>query len=338
MEFIQNADDCKSELLKIEIDDKCVKIYNSGNVFSEGDVKSLCQVGQSSKTPEDYVGYLGVGFKSVFLISDEPHIYSGSFKFKFSKKHHLHPNKIPWQVMPIWEDNIPPNTEVKWWNTSFYLPFNYTDIKNIEKIREEIETESINSRLLLFLRHLRQIELNNKTKNTKTLLKKSQIIESNENYEIYELIDEHGEENKSKWLVFRKQCTVPEDVKNDNITIEWERQNVQKREVVVAFRLDENDELIEEKGAAHIGVFSFLPIKEDIEGLSFLIQGDFLTAPGRETLSRDALWNKWLCLEISKFIKEKCTPVFTSNKKWRMRFANIYIPKTMALHHFLIFI
>jgi hypothetical protein len=340
MEFIQNSDDSGSELLKIEIDDKSVKVYNSGNVFAEKDVKSICQVGQSSKTPEDYVGYLGVGFKSVFLISDEPHIYSGPFKFKFDKKYHQQPDKVPWQVMPIWDDKIPSNTEVSWWNTSFYLPFNYTDQTNIEKIRDEIETESINSRLLLFLRHLRQVEINNKTKNIKKIMKKSKIIESNENYEIYELIDEqNGQENSSKWLVFRNQCKVPEEVKKDNMTIEWERQKVQKREIVAAFKLDENDELIEEKGAAHIGVFSFLPIKEDIEGISFLIQGDFLTAPGRETLSRDALWNKWLCLEISKFIKEKCVPIFTGNKKWKMRFADIlYSPNYTSSSFFDIYL
>ena len=336
MEFIQNADDCDAESLKIVINEKEAKVYNSGKPFSEKDVKSICQVGKSSKTPEDYIGYLGVGFKSVFLISEEPHIFSGEFKFKFDKKIHENPQDIPWQVMPIWDETVPQGTEVHWWKTSFYLPFSYGDKNNIEKIRNEIETESINSRLLLFLKNLRQIEILNQFSNIKRALRKSSIIESTSDYEIYELTEEKNkEETTSKWLLFRKQYDVPEEVKLDNMTIEWERQHVKKREVIVAFRLDNNGSLIEEeKGAAHIGVFSFLPMKEEIEGLKFLVQGDFLTAPGRETLSRKALWNEWLCSEISKLITNKCIPIFLNNVKWRMNFTTILYSENIQDHFF----
>jgi hypothetical protein len=85
MEFIQNADDAKSKSLKIEILNNAIRISNDGNPFSEKDVKSICKVGRSSKTPKDYIGYLGVGFKAVFLISECPEIYSGDFRFKFDK-------------------------------------------------------------------------------------------------------------------------------------------------------------------------------------------------------------------------------------------------------------
>lgn len=234
MEFIQNADDCESEYLKIVINNKEVKVYNSGRAFTQKDVKSICQVGQSSKTPEDYIGYLGVGFKSVFLISEEPHIYSGEFKFKFDKRAYENPKNVPWQVMPIWQESLPPNTEISWWKTTFYLPFSYTDPKNIQKIREEIETESINSRLLLFFKKLRHIEIVDEVNNSRRLLKKSAIIESNKKYEIYELIEEKNkEEQKSRWIISRKQCAVPQEVKEDNMTIEWERDHVKKREIII---------------------------------------------------------------------------------------------------------
>ena|SRR3989338_8103023 len=72
MEFIQNSDDAKSLSLQIEINKDKIIIYNNGEEFSEKNVESICDIGHSSKTPEDYIGYLGVGFKSVFLISDCP--------------------------------------------------------------------------------------------------------------------------------------------------------------------------------------------------------------------------------------------------------------------------
>ena len=86
MEFIQNADDARSKSMKIEIDKGSIKVFNSGNQFSQKDIESICKVGRSSKTPEHYIGYLGVGFKSVFLISNCPQIYSGDYKFKFDKE------------------------------------------------------------------------------------------------------------------------------------------------------------------------------------------------------------------------------------------------------------
>ena len=85
MEFVQNADDANSKSLTINIQEDAIRISNNGNLFSEEDVKSICKVGRSSKTPKDYIGYLGVGFKAVFLISECPEIYSGDFRFKFDK-------------------------------------------------------------------------------------------------------------------------------------------------------------------------------------------------------------------------------------------------------------
>jgi len=78
--------------------------------------------------------------------------------------------------------------------------------------------------------------------------------------------------NQDNWLIFRSVCEVPERVKGDYVTKEWDREKVKHREVLAAFKLDEGNNLIkEEKGTAHIGVFSFLPLKELKSGLNFLI-------------------------------------------------------------------
>jgi hypothetical protein len=98
MEFIQNADDAGSTSMQIEILPEKIRISNNGDPFTDDNVKSICKVGRSSKTPKDYIGYLGVGFKSVFLISDSPAIYSGKYRFKFSKTAWSDPSHIPWQI------------------------------------------------------------------------------------------------------------------------------------------------------------------------------------------------------------------------------------------------
>ena len=326
MEFIQNSDDAKSKIIKIEISDDYVAIFNDGRPFSEEDVKSICKVGRSSKTPKEYIGYLGVGFKAVFLISDSPEIHSGNFHFKFDKKEWENegenPEHIPWQIIPLWVD-IPSIKILEDKTTAFFLPIKNPEL--IGKLQEEIKPEHLNSRVLLFLHNIEKIEITNKINGYQKTFSKSKVSDTNE-YEIYEVDEyENGDlKYKNRWLIFRDNRKVPTEVREDYITQEWDRGDIEKREILVAFRLDENDKLIkEEKGTAHIGVFSFLPIKEVPSGLNFLIQADFLTTPGRSELARECAWNEWLAKEVYNLIVGKCIPAFLRDDMWKMNFTQI---------------
>jgi len=327
MEFIQNADDAKSQSLKIEIllDTNIIRIYNDGLPFNEEDVKSICKIGRSSKTPKDYIGYLGVGFKAVFLISECVEIYSGDFRFKFDKNAWENSDHTPWQIIPISIDNQ--QTE----SLGRYRTLFNIHIKNSElaKLIEEVSPAHISDRTLLFLRNIKEIEIivQNQFFYERKIVKST--VSKTESYEIY-LIEEYFDGNlksKSYWLIFRSVCNVPYEVKEDPITKNWERENVEKREVLVAFKLDDNYNLvIEKKGTAHIGVFSFLPLKEISSGLNFLIQADFLTTAGRGELLRESSWNIWLAKEIYNLIINKCIPIFLENERWKLNFTEILYP------------
>lgn len=323
MEFIQNADDAGSNSLKFELLNNSISIWNDGRPFNFEDVKSICKVGRSSKSPRDYIGYLGVGFKAVFLISDCVEIYSGEFKFKFDKNFWEDPSYIPWQIIPLWIDE--PQIEFNDQNGNYTTLFNLFLKENIlvEKIREEIKPEHLSSKIILFLRNIKEIKIKDTAKNYERKILKCKINNTSE-YEIYQ-IKEYENDNltQTQWIVFRLVCSVPQNVKEDLITKEWERENIEKREVLVAFLLDEEDNLIKERGTAHIGIFSFLPLKEIPSGLNFLIQTDFLTSPGRGEIIRECLWNYWLADEIYKLIVNKCIPVFLRHDKWKMNFTQI---------------
>ena len=84
-EFIQNADDENSKTVRVLLEPNQVTILNDGDPFEYDDVDALCDVAHSHKSPGKYIGYLGVGFKSVFLISDGPEVHSGSYHFAFRK-------------------------------------------------------------------------------------------------------------------------------------------------------------------------------------------------------------------------------------------------------------
>ena len=322
MEFIQNADDARSPSVKIEILEDTIRIFNNGDPFSEKDVKSICKVGRSSKTAKEYIGYLGVGFKAVFLISESPEIYSGGYRFKFDKNAWPDPEHIPWQIIPVWIDS--PNTQLlSEYHTAFNLPLKNPQLT--EKLREEVGPEHLSDRILLFLRNIKEIEVNDPPHNLKRRIVKSESSRTSD-YEIYKIQEYENDALKTEgyWLIFRSVCDTPGKVREDYTTKEWERDAVDKREVLAAFKLDENGNLTrEEKGTAHIGVFSFLPLKEIPSGLNFLLQADFLTVPGRGELTRDCLWNNWLAHEIYKLIVNKCIPIFLNHERYKMNLTNI---------------
>jgi len=52
--------------------------------FQETDIGSICSMGKSSKRSKPgYTGQKGIGFKSVFQITDCPSIHSNGFHIKF---------------------------------------------------------------------------------------------------------------------------------------------------------------------------------------------------------------------------------------------------------------
>lgn len=322
MEFVQNADDAKARTISITLFGNGIRIENDGLEFSEDDVKSICKVGRSSKTPRDYIGYLGVGFKAVFLITESPRIYSGEFSFKFDKSSWEEAENIPWQVIPIWIGDLDENMPSREF-TVFELPLKSPSL--VEKLRLEVTPEHLNNRILLFLRNLTKIEVRDVEGHLNRRISKSKLPNT-KGHEVYRIQEHRNGDPISDdlWLVLRSTPDVPVDVRNDYVTREWEREIVEKREVMVAFRLnDEFDLRKEEKGTAHIGVFSFLPLKEIPSGLNFLIQGDFLTTPGRGEFARDCLWNDWLANEVYKLVIEKCIPAFMKDEKWRMRATDV---------------
>lgn len=82
MELIQNAEDNTYDptvqpFIKFSINPGILVVYNNELGFTPEDVENICSVGQtikSKKKDEGYIGEKGIGFKSVFKVSDSPKI------------------------------------------------------------------------------------------------------------------------------------------------------------------------------------------------------------------------------------------------------------------------
>jgi hypothetical protein len=322
LEFIQNAEDAGARRVKIVLESGAIKIFNDGKPFTRDDVEAICSIGRSRKDPRKHIGYLGVGFKAVFLVSSRPHIYSKTYRFKFDKQYWEGKHKnVPWQITPIWLDEVP--EELRDWNVYFYIPID--ERKYEEKIKSELE--NLTPTTLLFLHNIDELELVFDGKNKVFRREKR---EENENYTIYTLkVVENGvEKETSNWVVFRRVVKVPDDVKADKYTKDWNRDKVEYREIAVAFKLDSNGNLEPIPGTVKFGVFSYIPLKEEPVELPYYIHTDFLVAPGREVIHREALWNRWILREVAKLIVEHIIKVFESHEKWKYSYINVLYKKT----------
>jgi hypothetical protein len=80
LELIQNAEDEDSDSITFIFDKDDVSVINDGRPFDEKDVWRICSVRPGEKKKK--IGFFGIGFKSVFNVTERPQVISGRFNFE----------------------------------------------------------------------------------------------------------------------------------------------------------------------------------------------------------------------------------------------------------------
>lgn len=308
LELIQNAEDAGASEIAFVVRRDGIVASNDGRPFDAADVWAIASVGKSTKsTRSDYIGFFGIGFKSVFKISDAPHIASGDFRFAFDRTAFADDPTAPWQIIPLWRDQPPPAETTH--ATQFFLPFApRLDQAAIARIAAQFD--ELDPRLLLFLRRLRRITVDNRITGHRLAVERR-----DEAQDIVRL--RHGRQSQ-RWRVFRRTVTVPAEVRADPTTREFDRQTVAAREVVVAFAVDAQGNLVSSDDDR---LFVFLPTAQRT-GLRFLVQGDFLLTAQRDRVQADALWNRWLAAEVVALLIEAIAAC-REHPRWRTQFYDL---------------
>lgn len=251
LELLQNAEDARMELGKgggffsLRLDRDKAEVRHNGKPFDANDIKRLCSTGSSKKPERGYKGWIGVGFKSVFKVSENVYIHSrtddgGDVCFEFNKnywhrdkvaeelekKYSLKPSDIPWQLVPIPVEC-----------TEALQPDETTLIRikllpgTFENIHSFIET--IRPDFLIFLKYIDRVEIN--------VDGQRKVFERHPSGPIRRLNDIDIESvlmlvnNKpERLLIFRREVKVPENVKKDRRTVEAKRGMVDKRDIYLA--------------------------------------------------------------------------------------------------------
>jgi hypothetical protein len=273
LELIQNADDNQyqdgaSPTLTLTIEPQKIIVQNNEIGFTEDNVRAICNVGASTKTKvQGYIGEKGIGFKSVFRISDEPQIFSKGFQFKFNRQNEK--DQLGF-VAPHWIELVPQYVEPTL--TNIVLPLRESAKDELEKLGQVEHT------LILFLRQLKTVEIENKINLTISQIRR---LDKDGKIEIEESTGTLVK--KYYYKLVEKQLTVPESIQEEK------RENVKATELILAFSLKE-DGSADTKDTQK--VFAFLPTRS--YGFKFIIQADFLVPANREDIHKDARWNKWI--------------------------------------------
>lgn len=299
LELIQNADDNNYEegvvpQLVFNLTSERLVLVNNETGFEEAHVRALCSVGESSKANKSgYIGEKGIGFKSVFTVSNSPEIHSNDFHFRFDRADQ---SNLLGFVVPHWCDQL---DEAKPNVTTIILPFAKEGFES-----SQVTLEGLDARLLLFLSKVRKIVLQ-RDGDTVTYLRRdeeglSYLSTRTERPNTQPKIEESHFVRVS---VDFKMKEVPDEKRPDILT----------SSVVLAFPVDSKGTASPESSSQ---VFAFLPIRQ--VGFKFSIQADFILNSSREDILTDREWNKLLRNAIAVAFK---TAIATFKKTDELAFS-----------------
>ena len=283
LELIQNAEDNEyqnesPDLRFVVLDedptdtpdsDGCLCVFNNEVGFEKKHVESICQIGESTKKKiQGYIGEKGIGFKSVFIVSAVPHIYSNGYCFKFKEND---PDIELSYIVPYWLGSIPRIVKEDRANTAILLP-----LKPGKKTDIATELKRIKSETILFLSKLEGLSVDIRSESIAI-----DLVRDKTHAPITDLLIQQKDKETiiNRYWLHSDTVVVPEDINEEK------RQGVIDRRITVAFPLESN---------SHTGIiYAFLPTEVD-SGLPFLINADFILTANRESIQSDRPWNIWL--------------------------------------------
>ena len=314
LELIQNADDNSYETKSAEKEDveptlvfliepNNITLFNNEIGFKSTHINAICDVKASTKGKHQkgYIGRKGIGFKSVFTMTDRPEIHSNGYHIKFdARSGHIG------YILPYWlEDFLTLNKidamksyvkskigtqlveKIGELNTCIQLPLKSES--EMQRHKSSLLTNNFNDikpYLLLFLNRLRNLVIINKndTHNNELIYHREDLGDN--------LIEINTQDQTQKWLVVRESLIVPENLKPNS--------NVESTDLCFAFPLDNLKTA--KSFLPKMDVFAYLPLRSF--GFSFIIQADFVVPASRQDITQDNDWNQWIAKQIpSLFIK-----------------------------------
>jgi hypothetical protein len=298
IELLQNADDEADPKAPNDcqfiLKDAGLIFKHHGNPFQQEHVEAISSINKTTKKPGTHIGYLGIGFKSVFKLTDSPHILCYPFSFRFSSDDVIVPRWVEKTEIP---DEVNSYLESGW--TTFYLPFKES-MRESKKVDVKETLLSLDPISLVFLKKTRTIRVETEGR-TRVFVKSSpQSLTQKASPYVLEVSEEQDDKKQThNFLVFEKRVPTAERAKNDEEAKKNRKAELDEVDIVVAFPLDDKTNFKVEKRP----LFTFLPTAYDT-GLRFVISSDFLLDSSRGEPLWHSEWNIWLLECIQELIQD----------------------------------
>ena len=274
-EILQNAEDAyASEIIFNLFDDKLV-IEHNGVPFTPSDIdaiSSISNIKNLKKTNPDSIGKFGIGFKSVYNITESPRIQSGKYDFEVRNL-----------VLPC---NFCDNNDFN--STIITLAFNTETLskeETFEIIKNKFQTfETYN---MLFLTNLKSIVFKWESE-TKYYYKKEKLISGD--IAVYDTTISNGV-NENQYLVFKSE------IKNEKF-----EKLKNKLRIAIAFKYTKSQGVFEIVKPDSSCLFAFFETNYETF-LNFLVQAPFTTTPARDNIDFKLPVNIALLDEVCDLIR-----------------------------------
>ena len=261
-ELLQNSEDAGATEVKFELlSDKLVFEHNGRRSFTEKDVESITDIGESSKQADtEAIGKFGVGFKSVFVYTESPVVYSKTFSFRITRL------VLPEAVAPF------PNLDGR---TRFEFPFNSSK-KSPAVAHAEVQEglRQLADTTLLFLTNLRCISWSFSGQTGEVLRERHSEV----HIEILKAAPD-GKSSSSHWLRFDRPV---EGLERQTVAVAYELAFVGERNAFESGTALAKQMKIVPAERGRVAVF--FPADKEESGLRFHLHAPFIPELSRASI------------------------------------------------------
>ncbi|RCX08645.1 sacsin N-terminal ATP-binding-like domain-containing protein [Extensimonas vulgaris] len=282
-ELLQNAEDALgrrgewhgSRKVAFTLYPTRLMLSHFGKPFDEADVRSVCDIAESTKN-ESSIGRFGLGFKSVYTVTDLPEIHSGDEDFAI--ENYVFPKRMARSARAADE-------------TQIILPLKPEDTSAAQDIMAGFR--HLGPGALLFLRHIDEINwsvaggasgfyLRNTPESLGPNVQRITVIGK----------EDDRPEVDQNWLVFHRDVFSAEGQKVGRVEVAF---------LLVAVKDAPGRWAVQPLAKSPLVVF-FPTVVES--HLGFLVQGPYRTTPSRDNIPPGEPWNQHLVNETSGLLVE----------------------------------